>query len=81
VNAASAMAHCYYHVVNKAFTDVGGTSLFSTSSSVDLRKFWSATYYRDFNTGVIHIFKDGSTDGSNSLGDKDVALVRAFIHY
>ena len=81
VNAASAMAHCYYHVVNKAFTDVGGTSLFSTSSSIDLRKFWSATYYRDFNTGVIHIFKDGSTDGSNSLSDKDVALVRAFIHY
>lgn len=83
VNAASSVLPWYYHVIDKAFTDAGGTtvSIDPNTSSNAPRKYWSATYYRDFNTGLLHIFKNGRTDGNHSLSDRDLALVRAFIHY
>lgn len=81
VNAASSILGWYYHVVNKAFEDAGGTTIANMDPNVRTKVYWSSTYYKDFNTGIAHIFNNSSTDGNHSLGDNDKAYVRAFIHY
>ena len=68
-------------MVNKAFEDAGGTTIANMDPNVRIKVYWSSTYYKDFNTGIAHIFNNSSTDGNHSLGDNDKAYVRAFIHY
>lgn len=81
VNAASSVARWYYHVVNKAFVDAGGTTIFNTDPNINTRNYWSSTYYHDFNVGLAQSFNNGFTDGNHSLNEKSLAYVRAFIHY
>lgn len=83
VNANSCGQGWYIHVVNKAFSDAGGTTVNITDPdpSVTVKAYWSSTYYRDFNTGILNIFKNGYTDGNHSTSDNAKNYIRAFIHY
>ena len=79
VNAYSSYRAWYYHVVNKAFADAGGSSPIPSTSN--LKDYWSSTYYSDFNTGIARAFNTGYTDGTRSIQIKEKVYIRAFIHY
>ena len=81
VNAASSGVPWYYHIVDKAFIDAGGTTVSVTDPNVKVKAYWSSTYYRDFNTGILNIFPTNYIDGNHSLYDIDEHYIRAFIHY
>ena len=73
----------YFHVLNKAFADAGGTTLSVavTDPTQNVKAYWSATYYKDFNTGCLNIFKNNWTDGNHALNEAAKLYIRAFIHY
>ena len=79
VNAYSSYRAWYYHVVNKAFADAGGSSPIPSTSN--LKDYWSSTYYSDFNTGIARAFNNGYTDGTRSIHINEKVYIRAFIHY
>lgn len=80
VNADSYIEAWYYHVVDKAFEEAGGTTL-SVRGNENGKTYWSSTYYSDFDTGLAQVFKNNTTDGNHSIGTYDKVLIRAFIHY
>ena len=80
MNADSYIQAWYYHVVDKAFEEAGGTTL-SIRGNENAKTYWSSTYYSDFDTGLAQVFKNNTTDGNHSLGVYDKVLIRAFIHY
>ena len=81
VNAESSPVPWYYHIVDKAFIDAGGTTVSVTEPNVNVKAYWSSTYYIDFNTGILNIHKNNYIDGNHSISDKDKLYIRAFIHY
>lgn len=83
VNANSSIEGWYFHVLNKAFADAGGTTLSVavTDPTQNVKAYWSATYYKDYNTGCFNIFKNNWTDGNHSLNEATKLYIRAFIHY
>ena len=81
VNAASSGVAWYYHIVDKAFIDAGGTTVCVKDTNVKVKAYWSSTHYKDFDTGILNIFSNNYIDGNHSLSDKDQLYIRAFIHY